>query len=73
MPLIRKIQKVFNIAPLAVAKERRDICNECFAKHETVNKCTICGCYLPAKTRLASSSCPIDNWREVDLDRLDQR
>lgn len=44
------------------AKERQAICNQCEAKNKKLNVCTICGCYLPAKTKLKESSCPMSQW-----------
>jgi len=45
-----------------VVKERMDICKSCEIRNSTLNVCTICGCWLPAKTKLKKSSCPIELW-----------
>jgi len=42
-------------------KERMDICNSCPFKGDD-NRCGKCGCFLPAKTRVKKSSCPISRW-----------
>lgn len=48
--------------PKAKAKERRDICQKCELRNETLNVCTICGCFIKAKTKLKKSSCPMEKW-----------
>ncbi len=40
---------------------RMDICNACPFKGDD-NRCGRCGCFLPAKTRVKKSSCPIGAW-----------
>lgn len=40
---------------------RMDICNTCPFKGKD-QRCGKCGCFLPAKTRIAKSSCPIGLW-----------
>lgn len=49
-----------------VAKERMDICKQCDARNDTINVCTVCGCFLPAKVKLKESSCPMEAWAAVD-------
>lgn len=41
---------------------RLEICNSCEVRNELANVCTACGCYIPAKTALAKSSCPLEKW-----------
>ena len=42
------------------AEKRLKICFECpFRK---VSKCSVCGCYLQAKTRGENSKCPKQKW-----------
>jgi hypothetical protein len=58
--------------------DRQAICAECERGGEHKNsrgtpfKCLECGCYVPAKTRLASESCPIGKWSAVNGDALEQ-
>lgn len=40
---------------------RMEICNSCPFKGDD-NRCGKCGCFLPAKTRVKKSSCPINRW-----------
>lgn len=44
------------------AKERYNICLGCEKFHSTTKVCKICHCYLPGKTKIAGSSCPIKKW-----------
>ena len=46
----------------SIAKERMNICKNCEVRNKTLNTCTICGCFLPAKTKLEKSSCPMELW-----------
>lgn len=41
--------------------ERMAICDKCPFKGDD-QRCGKCGCFLPAKTRVAKSSCPIGRW-----------
>lgn len=41
--------------------ERMEICNQCPFKGDD-QRCGKCGCFLPAKTRVKKSSCPIGRW-----------
>lgn len=45
-----------------VYKERISICKTCDKYDELENRCTDCGCYLPAKARVILDSCPLDKW-----------
>ena len=47
-----------------IAQTRMDICNKCDAKND-LNICTACGCFLPAKTKLANAECPMNLWGPV--------
>ena len=42
-------------------KERMEICNSCPFKGDD-QRCGRCGCFLPAKTRVKKSTCPIGAW-----------
>jgi hypothetical protein len=44
----------------AVATQRQEICNEC--PHFKADRCTLCGCYTPAKTKWFTEECPIEKW-----------
>jgi len=40
---------------------RMEICDRCPFKGDD-KRCGLCGCFLPAKTRVARSSCPVGLW-----------
>ena len=52
-----------------ISIKRWKVCNECFERRG--NKCAVCGCYLPAKTRCISDTndCPDGNWFDVGFYR----
>lgn len=45
-----------------VQKQRLDICNDCEFIVENKSRCGKCGCFLQAKTKWKTSSCPIGKW-----------
>lgn len=62
-------------APRGVVQARRDVCRECpeATRNEakistptkgltTLSRCKKCNCFIAAKTKLASQSCPMDKW-----------
>ncbi len=57
------------IDSIKVSEEERtkrfDICKSC----ENLNRmdfCNICSCYMPAKTYLPNTSCPIKKWLPIE-------
>lgn len=40
---------------------RWETCQSC--EHLNGNRCNKCGCYMPAKIRLAMLACPIEKWK----------
>jgi hypothetical protein len=44
----------------SIAEERLKRCFNCDKREKLT--CSLCGCYLKAKVRSSSSSCPIDKW-----------
>ena len=45
-----------------IVASRRATCKTCEVRNTTLNTCTICSCYIPAKTKLLNSSCPMEKW-----------
>ena len=45
---------------LDVLQTRREICSSC--EHNDFGRCSDCGCYLWAKTKLKSEKCPVGKW-----------
>ena len=44
------------------AIRRIEICSICGSNHN--NKCSQCGCWIPAKARSMRETCPINKWSE---------
>ena len=42
--------------------ERMDICRGCEFYKAKEEKCEKCGCYMLAKTKLATAKCPVGKW-----------
>lgn len=45
-------------------KERMKICKSC-EKLNSLNFCTMCNCFMPIKTRLKRSHCPLKKWLNI--------
>jgi len=45
-----------------LAKKRISICFSCTNYKQKINRCNICGCFMPAKVRSINSSCPLKKW-----------
>jgi len=54
------------LVPSDVARERYEICKSCDEFNDTVKLCKQCGCFMPAKSNIASASCPIGKWSRFD-------
>jgi hypothetical protein len=48
--------------PEDVQKERMGICAGCEHFIKMTNQCKKCGCIMTIKTKLLSSTCPIEKW-----------
>jgi hypothetical protein len=44
-----------------VRKSRLDICKQC-QYFTGLERCALCGCFMPAKVMLPHSACPIGKW-----------
>lgn len=49
-----------------IARERLFVCKNCEAYDMFWKQCTVCGCFMPIKTKLANSDCPMNLWKEYD-------
>lgn len=49
-------------ATTCVANSRYAECKVCEVLNPRLNNCTICGCYMPIKTKLLKSTCPMEKW-----------
>jgi len=54
-----------SFADEATQKFRIEICNSCEHLFSPTRNCKKCGCFVDAKTRIKSSSCPIAKWPAV--------
>ena len=48
-----------------VYKQRLDICKGCDQFQKMALLCKSCGCFMPAKAKIANIRCPEDKWVEV--------
>jgi hypothetical protein len=48
-----------------VYKQRLDVCKECQYFKKMTLLCGECGCFMPAKAKIANIRCPQDKWKEV--------
>ena len=48
-----------------VYKERLSICKTCEFFIKSAHMCKECGCFMPAKAKIAKLRCPKDKWVEV--------
>lgn len=49
----------------ALRDARLSICAECPRFVQQTRFCQVCGCFMPAKAMMATSSCPEDRWPNV--------
>jgi hypothetical protein len=50
-----------------VAKSRMDICKGCPELIQITNQCKKCGCFMSAKTKLKNATCPLNKWKDNDV------
>lgn len=50
------------LASEELVASRNQICDSCDVQHKLTHVCTACGCFLPLKTRLLKSNCPMELW-----------
>lgn len=53
---------LFQTAAPELSKERYDICKECDRFFSLTTTCKECGCFMIAKTKMASAKCPLGKW-----------
>jgi len=46
----------------SIIDERLSLCLGCDKINQLTKQCTLCLCYMPAKTTLALAECPIHKW-----------
>lgn len=53
------------MAPEYIKEQRINICKECDQFIKITSQCKMCGCYMPAKTALSGSTCPLRKWGKI--------
>lgn len=61
----------FILVEKEVREERLAICRECPKFKKTLKLCSICGCFMPAKTWMHNQTCPQNLWGRED-ERVDE-
>lgn len=52
-----------------IKKQRMDICINCEFLIN-LKRCSKCGCFMPVKTQLKKSKCPIGKWEIITEEKL---
>ena len=56
------IDKFLDKETLDLSKKRLGICQECEHFNSDTKRCSICSCFMEAKTRLRTAKCPMEKW-----------
>jgi hypothetical protein len=56
----RALRNEVLLVDTSTKKKRLSVCNEC--EYRSGMQCSVCECFLLAKTMLASESCPKEKW-----------
>jgi len=62
----RLVKSSLQLVPESVKEMRYSICLSCDKLHKEIDRCTVCGCHMSAKTLLPSSECPIGKWKTFE-------
>jgi hypothetical protein len=54
-----------NTGSRELRKQRMAICRSCDSFRKDVPLCKECGCFMPIKTSLKNSFCPLGKWAEA--------
>lgn len=57
------MSKIF--ASSYIYRERLSVCSSCEEYTKMLKVCKACGCFMPAKAKIAQIRCPKDKWTEV--------
>jgi hypothetical protein len=52
------------LADKTLISYRQSVCNSCEHLDKKFNRCKICGCFMWAKTRVVSMTCPLNKWND---------
>lgn len=53
--------------PVEIKESRMQTCRDCEHFQEKTVTCALCHCFLPGKTSLPHSFCPIGKWGKVEV------
>lgn len=53
--------------PKEVSAERLSICRSCEDFVQSTGFCSVCKCYMPAKTRFGATTCPKGKWSRYQV------
>jgi|TARA_B110000879_G_scaffold129707_1_gene170411 molybdenum cofactor biosynthesis enzyme MoaA len=56
-----QIKLMIGLAKPKVSKERLEICKAC-PRLRASSVCSLCGCFMQAKTKLENATCPENKW-----------
>jgi hypothetical protein len=56
------IAEAFKIAEQTLADQRYAVCVQCPDFVQITKQCKRCGCFMPLKTKLENSKCPVEKW-----------
>jgi hypothetical protein len=59
---------MFKTVSQEIKMQRLATCKKCTHYVSKLKTCTQCGCYVPAKTMFAKTTCPVGNWNEATPD-----
>ena len=45
-----------------MAADRLSVCSSCNKYNNRTKRCTLCGCFMHAKTRIRGAKCPEEKW-----------
>ena len=50
--------------------EKYAICKQCEKFDNKLKLCKVCKCFMPVKTRLPNTKCPLGKWENLNLIKL---
>lgn len=63
--LYQKATSYVRLVDEETREKRFSICKSCDKFNKGTKTCQVCGCFMPAKTKFARASCPINKWEKI--------
>ena len=63
--LLKKKAQILPEDILKLSEQRMTLCKGCPFFAHSVSICNVCGCYMPAKTKVLEASCPEEKWGPI--------